>query len=72
GSFTAFWLHNNEGGLPRSCNPACSKSIQTWLRFGEIMRGSLRALCVLVRQLLGKLLSDDYQEKKLSHLVQKF
>ncbi|MDQ5992300.1 hypothetical protein, partial [Providencia stuartii] len=25
------------------CNPAYSKSIQTWLRFGEIMRGSLRA-----------------------------
>ncbi|WP_318581173.1 hypothetical protein, partial [Providencia stuartii] len=23
------------------CNPAYSKSIQTWLRFGEIMRGSL-------------------------------
>ncbi|MDG2764632.1 hypothetical protein P7M25_25150, partial [Vibrio parahaemolyticus] len=26
------------------CNPACSKSIQTWLCFGEIMRGSLSAL----------------------------
>ncbi|MEK8585580.1 50S ribosomal protein L7/L12-serine acetyltransferase, partial [Escherichia coli] len=25
------------------CNPAYSKSIHTWLRFGEIMRGSLRA-----------------------------
>ncbi|MEX9277173.1 hypothetical protein AB7Z19_20045, partial [Escherichia coli] len=23
------------------CNPAYSKSIHTWLRFGEIMRGSL-------------------------------
>ncbi|WP_207219633.1 hypothetical protein, partial [Vibrio vulnificus] len=44
GSFTAFWLHNNEGRLARSCNPACSKSIRTWLRFGEIMRGSLSAL----------------------------
>ncbi|MDF8820438.1 hypothetical protein OU545_02070, partial [Escherichia coli] len=26
----------------RGCNPAYSKSIHTWLRFGEIMRGSLR------------------------------
>ncbi|MBN6202252.1 hypothetical protein JZL84_25465, partial [Escherichia coli] len=26
------------------CNPAYSKSIHTWLRFGEIMRGSLRAM----------------------------
>ncbi|MCP3562779.1 hypothetical protein NLM97_24645, partial [Escherichia coli] len=26
------------------CNPAYSKSIHTWLRFGEIMRGSLSAL----------------------------
>uniref|UniRef100_UPI00321A3811 ROK family protein n=2 Tax=Escherichia coli TaxID=562 RepID=UPI00321A3811 len=25
----------------RGCNPAYSKSIHTWLRFGEIMRGSL-------------------------------
>ncbi|WP_406733270.1 hypothetical protein RJD39_03955 [Vibrio scophthalmi] len=43
-SFAAFWLHNNEGRLARGCNPACSKSIQTWLCFGEIMRGSLRAM----------------------------
>ncbi|MDF8825025.1 YaaC family protein, partial [Escherichia coli] len=28
----------------RGCNPAYSKSIHTWLRFGEIMRGSLRAM----------------------------
>ncbi|MDZ8190148.1 hypothetical protein SNA15_00530, partial [Escherichia coli] len=27
----------------RGCNPAYSKSIHTWLRFGEIMRGSLSA-----------------------------
>ncbi|MDZ8958459.1 hypothetical protein SM943_01505, partial [Escherichia coli] len=26
------------------CNPAYSKSIHTWLRFGEIMRGSLRVM----------------------------
>ncbi|MER1855930.1 hypothetical protein KC943_18290, partial [Proteus mirabilis] len=43
GSFAAFWLHNNKGRLTRGCNPAYSKSIQTWLRFGEIMRGSLSA-----------------------------
>ncbi|MBS2171854.1 hypothetical protein KFZ26_06425, partial [Salmonella enterica subsp. enterica serovar 1,4,[5],12:i:-] len=43
GSFAAFWLHNNKGRLTRGCNPAYSKSIHTWLRFGEIMRGSLRA-----------------------------
>ncbi|MCA2415091.1 cupin domain-containing protein, partial [Vibrio chemaguriensis] len=30
----------------RGCNPACSKSIQTWLCFGEIMRGSLSAVVV--------------------------
>ncbi|MCG3760118.1 hypothetical protein EXA21_11205, partial [Vibrio cincinnatiensis] len=29
--------------LARSCNHTCSKSIQVRLRFGEIMRGSLRA-----------------------------
>ncbi|MBV2410320.1 hypothetical protein KR469_24100, partial [Escherichia coli] len=40
-SFAAFWLHNNKGRLTRGCNPAYSKSIHTWLRFGEIMRGSL-------------------------------
>ncbi|MEB3538916.1 hypothetical protein VJW53_07160, partial [Escherichia coli] len=27
----------------RGCNPTSSKFIHTWLRFGEIMRGSLRA-----------------------------
>ncbi|MCR2908645.1 hypothetical protein HNS21_25085, partial [Escherichia coli] len=42
-SFAAFWLHNNKGRLTRGCNPAYSKSIHTWLRFGEIMRGSLSA-----------------------------
>ncbi|MGA3862114.1 hypothetical protein ACPBZO_14325, partial [Escherichia coli] len=26
------------------CNPTSSKFIHTWLRFGEIMRGSLRVL----------------------------
>ncbi|MCQ7084285.1 hypothetical protein NPZ10_14400, partial [Salmonella enterica] len=28
----------------RGCNPTSSKFIHTWLRFGEIMRGSLRVL----------------------------
>ncbi|WP_417106072.1 YqiA/YcfP family alpha/beta fold hydrolase, partial [Escherichia coli] len=46
GSFAAFWLHNNKGRLTRGCNPAYSKSIHTWLRFGEIMRGSLSTKCV--------------------------
>src|SRR5699024_3135185 len=41
GSFAAFWLHNNKGRLTRGCNPTSSKFIHTWLRFGEIMRGSL-------------------------------
>ncbi|MCO7969841.1 transposase, partial [Escherichia fergusonii] len=36
------WLHNNKGRLTRGCNPTSSKFIHTWLRFGEIMRGSLR------------------------------
>ncbi|PJF89038.1 hypothetical protein CVE15_17565, partial [Escherichia coli] len=40
-SFAAFWLHNNKGRLTRGCNPTSSKFIHTWLRFGEIMRGSL-------------------------------
>ncbi len=39
--FAAFWLHNNKGRLTRGCNPTSSKFIHTWLRFGEIMRGSL-------------------------------
>src|SRR5699024_5514630 len=43
GSFAAFWLHNNKGRLTRGCNPTSSKFIHTWLRFGEIMRGSLSA-----------------------------
>ncbi|WP_348919713.1 YdgH/BhsA/McbA-like domain containing protein, partial [Escherichia coli] len=38
-----FWLHNNKGRLTRGCNPTSSKFIHTWLRFGEIMRGSLSA-----------------------------
>ncbi|MDG3419838.1 hypothetical protein P5E09_25125, partial [Vibrio parahaemolyticus] len=38
----------------RGCNPAYSKSIHTWLRFGEIMRGSLR----VELPYLGKV-SDD-------------
>ncbi|MBY8666824.1 hypothetical protein KOI52_22345, partial [Escherichia coli] len=42
-SFAAFWLHNNKGRLTRGCNPTSSKFIHTWLRFGEIMRGSLSA-----------------------------
>ncbi|WP_219884446.1 hypothetical protein, partial [Salmonella enterica] len=28
----------------RGCNPTSSKFIHTWLRFGEIMRGSLSVL----------------------------
>ncbi|MEL9722065.1 hypothetical protein J4X19_23525, partial [Escherichia coli] len=44
GSFAAFWLHNNKGRLTRGCNPTSSKFIHTWLRFGEIMRGSLSAV----------------------------
>ncbi|MDE9669015.1 flagellar basal body-associated FliL family protein, partial [Citrobacter freundii] len=30
------------------CNPTSSKFIHTWLRFGEIMRGSLSAELVMV------------------------
>src|SRR5699024_12699203 len=41
GSFAAFWLHNYKGRHTRCCNPTSSKFIHTWLRFGEIMRGSL-------------------------------
>ncbi|WP_425307082.1 endonuclease SmrB, partial [Escherichia coli] len=57
GSFAAFWLHNNKGRLTRGCNPAYSKSIHTWLRFGEIMRGSLRA-----KQELGALIAACRRE----------
>ncbi|MBY7568122.1 hypothetical protein K7A14_17740, partial [Escherichia coli] len=46
-SFAAFWLHNNKGRLTRGCNPTSSKFIHTWLRFGEIMRGSLSAMYAL-------------------------
>ncbi len=54
GSFAAFWLHNNKGRLTRGCNPTSSKFIHTWLRFGEIMRGSLSAehlyfFCIFMR-----------------------
>ncbi|MGM5636737.1 hypothetical protein K2F37_24350, partial [Salmonella enterica] len=50
-SFAAFWLHNNKGRLTRGCNPTSSKFIHTWLRFGEIMRGSLRIECCSVDNL---------------------
>ncbi|WP_269217105.1 BcsE family c-di-GMP-binding protein, partial [Escherichia coli] len=33
------------------CNPTSSKFIHTWLRFGEIMRGSLSAELVQMRLL---------------------
>ncbi|MCQ8777239.1 hypothetical protein NQU49_10680, partial [Escherichia coli] len=36
------------------CNPAYSKSIHTWLRFGEIMRGSLSALRPLLSRFLRR------------------
>ncbi|MCK2501939.1 cytochrome b/b6 domain-containing protein, partial [Escherichia coli] len=36
----------------RGCNPAYSKSIHTWLRFGEIMRGSLSVMYGLLPLLL--------------------
>ncbi|WP_207105084.1 hypothetical protein, partial [Photobacterium damselae] len=55
----------------RGCNPACSKSIQTWLCFGEIMRGSLRAERLLSESedehpLLGLMQNqDDYQSSLL-------
>ncbi|OLU18588.1 hypothetical protein BOQ06_07475, partial [Klebsiella pneumoniae] len=32
----------------RGCNPTSSKFIHTWLRFGEIMRGSLSTLRFLL------------------------
>ncbi|MEX9603655.1 hypothetical protein AB7Y64_16960, partial [Providencia rettgeri] len=39
------------------CNPTSSKFIHTWLRFGEIMRGSLSTLYILLnptsREILG-------------------
>ncbi|EOX4683161.1 hypothetical protein ACPM4Q_002988, partial [Escherichia coli] len=38
----------------RGCNPAYSKSIHTWLRFGEIMRGSLSALRPLLSRFLRR------------------
>ncbi|WP_247179893.1 hypothetical protein, partial [Escherichia coli] len=31
------------------CNPTSSKFIHTWLRFGEIMRGSLSAGLVCIK-----------------------
>ncbi len=52
GSFAAFWLHNNKGRLTRGCNPTSSKFIHTWLRFGEIMRGSLRTQHCLAQSVL--------------------
>ncbi|WP_318581165.1 ATP-binding cassette domain-containing protein, partial [Providencia stuartii] len=41
------------------CNPAYSKSIQTWLRFGEIMRGSLRVMSGLLSPTSGNIYIND-------------
>ncbi|MBY8666922.1 hypothetical protein KOI52_22865, partial [Escherichia coli] len=57
GSFAAFWLHNNKGRLTRGCNPTSSKFIHTWLRFGEIMRGSLR-----IQRLIGFGKKEEFKE----------
>ncbi|WP_227509604.1 hypothetical protein, partial [Klebsiella pneumoniae] len=43
--------------LTRGCNPTSSKFIHTWLRFGEIMRGSLRAQRKEKRDIASKHLS---------------
>ncbi|MEL8903267.1 hypothetical protein J4W73_04650, partial [Escherichia coli] len=66
GSFAAFWLHNNKGRLTRGCNPAYSKSIHTWLRFGEIMRGSLRALRQQNESVV-RLMQQQLQQAVMTH-----
>ncbi|PRV19903.1 hypothetical protein B1R70_15295, partial [Salmonella enterica subsp. enterica serovar Weltevreden] len=43
----------------RGCNPTSSKFIHTWLRFGEIMRGSLRAAPATLRTVFVKHLPAD-------------
>ncbi|MEK2485386.1 class II fumarate hydratase, partial [Providencia stuartii] len=45
------------------CNPAYSKSIHTWLRFGEIMRGSLRTQRSLQHFNIG----NDLMPKEVYH-----
>ncbi|WP_048338880.1 YibL family ribosome-associated protein, partial [Citrobacter braakii] len=44
----------------RGCNPTSSKFIHTWLRFGEIMRGSLRI--ARLRDVHGQKLSKEAQK----------
>ncbi|MDF8579630.1 TraY domain-containing protein, partial [Escherichia coli] len=64
------------------CNPAYSKSIHTWLRFGEIMRGSLRVKYLTMRlddetnQLLiaaknrsGWCKTDEAADRVIDHLI---
>ncbi|WP_241360835.1 hypothetical protein, partial [Escherichia coli] len=47
------------------CNPAYSKSIHTWLRFGEIMRGSLSAQRVVAREQKALAARKEKAELKL-------
>src|SRR5699024_11424274 len=61
-----FWLHNNKGRLTRGCNPTSSKFIHTWLRFGEIMRGSLSTL-PLVQRTVGHEISRTGQTQVYIH-----
>uniref|UniRef100_UPI001CBD656F hypothetical protein n=1 Tax=Escherichia coli TaxID=562 RepID=UPI001CBD656F len=60
----------------RGCNPTSSKFIHTWLRFGEIMRGSLRAerhqgndmKILIARKAVYQLAREQHPERWSKHL----
>ncbi|WP_234027054.1 hypothetical protein, partial [Salmonella enterica] len=50
------------------CNPTSSKFIHTWLRFGEIMRGSLsaeRAIGIKIMEEINQTLFTEIMENIL-------
>ncbi|MBO0222500.1 hypothetical protein J0689_24690, partial [Vibrio parahaemolyticus] len=53
------------------CNPAYSKSIHTWLRFGEIMRGSLSVLHAKAQQ-EGRESIFDFYKISIAHITREY
>ncbi|WP_230202103.1 hypothetical protein, partial [Enterobacter hormaechei] len=52
------------------CNPTSSKFIHTWLRFGEIMRGSLSTVLVCHPQIAFLFLpGTEYARQNINNIL---